>query len=183
MQTSIWSGESMHSVERFSISALRRQAARQTVRCQSRAGGEPTIIGNESVRDIIINDEIKLPFKLQSAFWQLATITVSECCLIKLLPYVLFEKYIYILALEMASSGNRHCASCIGALSFPIRYAYASCRRVSQRKQIYTDARHVLLVVFLFLLEIGCFCAVLQFWGLDLGPDLQNILRLIIRLS
>ena len=131
MQTSIWSGESMHSVERFSISALRRQAARQTVRCQSRAGGEPTIIGNESVRDIIINYEIKLPFKLQSAFWQLATITVSECCLIKLLPYVLFEKYIYILALEMASSGNRHCASCIGALSFPIASVQALWREES----------------------------------------------------
>jgi len=37
-----------------------------------------------------------------------------------LLPYILFEKYIYILALEMASPGNQHCASCIGALSFPI---------------------------------------------------------------
>jgi len=34
--------------------------------------------------------------------------------------YFLFEKYIYILALEMASAGNRHCASCIGTLSFPI---------------------------------------------------------------
>jgi len=38
----------------------------------------------------------------------------------KLLPYILFEKYIYILALEMASPGNQHCANCIGALSFPI---------------------------------------------------------------
>ena len=32
----------------------------------------------------------------------------------KLLPYILFEKYIYILAPEMASPGNRHCANCIG---------------------------------------------------------------------
>jgi len=32
----------------------------------------------------------------------------------KLLPYILFEKYINILALEMDSPGNRHCASCIG---------------------------------------------------------------------
>jgi len=39
--------------------------------------------------------------KLQSAFWQFQTITVPECRLIKLLPYILFEKYIYILALEM----------------------------------------------------------------------------------
>jgi len=40
--------------------------------------------------------------------------------LIKLLSYILFEKYIYILALEKASPGNQHCASCIGTLSFPI---------------------------------------------------------------
>ena len=46
--------------------------------------------------------------------------TVSECCLIKLFPYILSEKYIYVLALEMASRGNQHCASCIGTLSFPI---------------------------------------------------------------
>jgi len=37
-----------------------------------------------------------------------------------LLPYILFEKYIYILALKMASPGNQHCANCIGALAFPI---------------------------------------------------------------
>jgi len=30
------------------------------------------------------------------------------------------EINIYILALEMASSGNQHCAYCIGTLSFPI---------------------------------------------------------------
>jgi len=38
-------------------------------------------------------------------------------CLIKLLPYILFEK-VY-LAVKMASPGNQHCASCIGTLSFP----------------------------------------------------------------
>jgi len=38
-----------------------------------------------------------------------------------MLPHVLFEKYIIILALEMASPGNRYCASCIGTLSFSIR--------------------------------------------------------------
>jgi len=38
----------------------------------------------------------------------------------KLLPYVLFEEYTNILALEMDSPGNRHCANCIGTLSFPI---------------------------------------------------------------
>ena len=45
--------------------------------------------------------------------------TVSECGLIKLLPYILSDKYINIVALEMASPGNRHCASCIGARLFP----------------------------------------------------------------
>jgi len=38
-----------------------------------------------------------------------------------LLPYILFEKYIYILALEMASPENQHCVNCIGTLSFPMR--------------------------------------------------------------
>jgi len=59
-------------------------------------------------------------FKLQSAFWYFHTITVSECCLIKFLPYSVFEKYICILALEMASPGNQHCANCIGTSSFPV---------------------------------------------------------------
>jgi len=37
-----------------------------------------------------------------------------------------FEKYIYnILALEMASPGNQHCANCVGTLSFPNDF-YAS---------------------------------------------------------
>jgi len=30
--------------------------------------------------------------KLQSAFWKFQTITASDCCLIKLLPYILFEE-------------------------------------------------------------------------------------------
>ena len=38
----------------------------------------------------------------------------------KLLPYILLEKHIYILALKMASAGNKHCANCIGTLSVPI---------------------------------------------------------------
>jgi len=32
----------------------------------------------------------------------------------RLFPYILFEKYINILALKMASQGNRHRANCIG---------------------------------------------------------------------
>jgi len=35
--------------------------------------------------------------------------------------YVLFGKYINILAFEMASPGNRHCANCIGTLPFPLK--------------------------------------------------------------
>jgi len=31
-------------------------------------------------------------FKLQSAFWWFQTMTVSECCMIKLFPYILFQK-------------------------------------------------------------------------------------------
>ena len=38
----------------------------------------------------------------------------------KVLPYLLFEKYIFILALEVASPVNQHCANCIGTLSFPM---------------------------------------------------------------
>jgi len=37
-----------------------------------------------------------------------------------LLPYILFEKYTYILALGMAGQWKQHCANCIGTLSFPI---------------------------------------------------------------
>jgi len=40
--------------------------------------------------------------------------------LIKLLHYILLESYIYISALETASPGNRHCANCIGTLSFSV---------------------------------------------------------------
>ena len=44
---------------------------------------------------------------------------VVKTQLIYLLPCIIFEKYIYILALEMASAGNRHCANCVGVLSLP----------------------------------------------------------------
>jgi len=77
-------------------------------------------IGNESVPKIIINDTINLVLKLQAALWQFQTITVSVCCLIKLFTHILFEKIIYILTLKMASTGNQHCASCIGTLAFPM---------------------------------------------------------------
>jgi len=37
----------------------------------------------------------------------------------KIASVYLLEKYIYILPLEMASAGNRHCANFIGTLLFP----------------------------------------------------------------
>jgi len=43
---------------------------------------------------------------------------VSECCSIKLLSYILREKNIYTIALDLASPGNQHCANCVGTLSF-----------------------------------------------------------------
>jgi len=46
--------------------------------------------------------------------------------LTKLLPCILPEKYINIIVLEMVSllsPGNRHCANCIGTLSFSMRKA------------------------------------------------------------
>ena len=47
--------------------------------------------------------------------------TVFVCCLVRLFPYILFKKnYVYILALEMPSPGNQHCASCFGTISFPM---------------------------------------------------------------
>jgi len=76
------------------------------------------VTGNKSVPKIIINYNTIHFFKLQSAFSLFQTITVSGCSLIKLLPYILFKKYINILALKMASPGNQHCVSCIGTLSF-----------------------------------------------------------------
>jgi len=42
--------------------------------------------------------------------------------LIESLLSVLFKKYIYILALEMASRGNQRCANCIGTLLFPVSH-------------------------------------------------------------
>jgi len=37
-----------------------------------------------------------------------------------LLPHILFEKYIKILELGIASPDNQHCANCIGTLLFPM---------------------------------------------------------------
>jgi len=68
----------------------------------------------------------------------------------KLLPYILVEKYTNILPLEKASPGNRHCASCIGALSFPMH----------SMRPIATDARvvcvSICLSVCLLIATVSC---------------------------
>jgi len=46
----------------------------------------------------------------------------------------LFEKYIYILSLEMASAGNQRCANCIGTLSFPASAAAAAAALSNRRR-------------------------------------------------
>jgi len=71
---------------------------------------------------------------MQSAFWQFQTVTESECCLTKLLSYILFEKYIYISAVEMTGPENQHCANCIGTFTFPVTRKCAvvpTCRHLS----------------------------------------------------
>ena len=71
-------------------------------------------IRNESVPKIIINDIFPLS-------------CYSDCCLIKLLPYILFGKYINILlALEMASSAQ-------GTGTVPAVSAHFRSRRAAYR--------------------------------------------------
>ena len=78
-------------------------------------------VGNESVPKIIVNDTPNLFFKTAISILVISNHTsFPECCLMKLLPYILFEKYIYILVLETARPGNQHCPNCIGTLSFPM---------------------------------------------------------------
>jgi len=93
-------------------------------------------MANESAPKIIVNDTTNLFFKLQSAaFWYFQTVTVSECCLIKLFPYILFEKYVHLYSsIKMASPGNQHCASCIGTLSFALA-KYSTSLRAAESKR------------------------------------------------
>ena len=74
---------------------------------------------NASVQKIVINDTIFFP---QTAI-SILVISNHENFIVlldKIASYILFEKCINILALEMASPRNRHCVSYIGTLSFPI---------------------------------------------------------------
>jgi len=91
------------------------------------------------VPKILINNTTNLFLKPPAAFLEFRTITVSECCLIKSLLNILFEKYIYILALEKASPENQHCANCINTLSFPI----ADSDSAEQSTPIYTVSQNI----------------------------------------
>jgi len=61
-------------------------------------------IGNESVPKIITTRQIY--FLTAINILVISNITVSECCLINLLPYIFFEKYIDISALEMVGTST-----------------------------------------------------------------------------
>ena len=97
--------------------------------CRLLSEAEVDLIGNENVPKIIINDTLIfflncisiLIISNHKSFHMLFDKIASE--------FFLCEKYINILAFEMASPGNRHCADCIGALSFPI--VYSECRNFS----------------------------------------------------
>jgi len=54
-----------------------------------------------------------------------------------LFPYILYENCIYLLAIEMASPGNQHCANCFGALSIPV--ILLTCCTEKQRRFIKRD--------------------------------------------
>jgi len=82
------------------------------------------LTGNERVPKIIINDTIIFFFETAISILLISNHNSFRVLFDKIasVGYILFEKYINILASEMASSGNRHCANCIGALSLPIVY-------------------------------------------------------------
>jgi len=69
------------------------------------------------VPKIIINNTINLLFYTAISILVISNHSSFRVLFDKIAS--VFEKYIDILALEMASPGNQHCANCIGALSFP----------------------------------------------------------------
>jgi len=80
---------------------------------------ETTAIGNDSVPIVITNDTMSLFFKLHVSSLAISNRHNSFRVLFDKIASVYFTwKYIYILASEMASPWNQHCASCIGTLSF-----------------------------------------------------------------
>jgi len=69
---------------------------------------------------IIANDTIRLFFKTAISILVILNRNSFRVLFDRIASVYLFEKYIYILAQEMASPGNQHCVNCIGTLSFPI---------------------------------------------------------------
>ena len=67
---------------------------------------------NESVPNVMVNDAIDLFFKLQPAFCEFQTVTVSECCLIKLLPCILYFEKKNILIFCIGNGQSREPALC-----------------------------------------------------------------------
>jgi len=70
------------------------------------------------VPKIIINSTINLLCKtaISTLVIYFQTLTVSECCLIKLLPYILLENiYLYSCIGALVRSGNQHCADIVSA--------------------------------------------------------------------
>jgi len=68
------------------------------------------------VPKIIISDTINLFFNCNQHYANFKPFRVRFD---KTASVYLLEKYIYLLALEMASPGKQHCANCIGTLSYP----------------------------------------------------------------
>jgi len=78
-------------------------------------------IGNESVPKIIINNAINLLFKTAISISVISNHSSFRVLFDKIASvYFIRKKYIHIIALEMASPGNQHCANCIDTYLFPI---------------------------------------------------------------
>ena len=75
------------------------------------------------VPKIIITDTINSLLNCNQQFFEISNHNSSRVLFDKIASCILFEKHIYISALEMASPGNRHCANCIGTLSFRVKTA------------------------------------------------------------
>jgi len=82
--------------------------------------------------------------------------------------YFLLEKYIDILALEMAGPWNQHCANCIGTVSCPVVF-FTAPPKIKLSTTNWTTLRATGGV------ELSLTCAKVYSWA---DPDLQNILRL-----
>jgi len=74
-------------------------------------------MGNKSVPKIITNNITDLFLSCYQHFG-ISNHNSLRVLLTKLLPYILFEKYIYILTLKISSPGNQQYANIVSAHSF-----------------------------------------------------------------